>query len=65
MRYSNADSVTNYNSPPILSTVGVSALARLLSAEHPKYLSRVVHNTQKRGIVPHLAEEALHLWSAF
>ncbi len=33
--------------------------------EHPKYLSKVVHNTQKRGIVHHLAEEALHRWSAF
>jgi len=36
------------------------------SVEHPKYLSKVLHNTQKRGIVHHLAElkKPLHQWSA-
>ncbi len=33
--------------------------------EHPKYLSKVLHNTQKRGIVHHFAEEAPHRWSGF
>ena len=36
------------------------------SVEHPKYLSKVLHNTQKRGIVHHLAElkKPLHQWSS-